>query len=186
MALDKLLEHEAQGEIERIRAEARDRAGQILAQAQERAQALVESRARLLDTQRQAGLVRARSAADLELNAARLTAGEQGLSQVYALVESQLRDISGLPEYREILARLLTQARQAIPDAEAVEVSPQDLTVAQGLVTDLPVRANPGVQGGVRVVARGGKSGITNTLPGRLERVRAELAPQVSRLLAGE
>ena len=38
----------------------------------------------------------------------------------------------------------------------------------------------------VRVVARGGKSGITNTLPGRLERVRAELAPQVSRLLAGE
>ncbi|MCP2014148.1 V/A-type H+-transporting ATPase subunit E [Deinococcus sp. HSC-46F16] len=186
MALDKLLENEAQLEIERIRAEARDRAAQILAQAQERAQALVESRARLLDTQRQAGLVRARSAADLELNAARLTAGEQGLSQVYALVESQLGDIARLPEYREILARLLAQARDAIPDAEAVEVSPQDLAVAQGLVSDLPVRENPAISGGVRVVARGGKSGITNTLPGRLERVRAELAPQVSRLLAGE
>ena len=31
-----------------------------------------------------------------------------------------------------------------------------------------------------------GMSGITNTLPGRLERVKGELAPQVSRLLAGE
>ncbi|WP_027459962.1 V-type ATP synthase subunit E [Deinococcus murrayi] len=184
--LDKLLEQEAQGEIERIRAEARDRAGQILAQAQERAQALLESRTRQLETRRQAELVRARSAAELELNAARLTASEQGLAQVYALVEGHLRDITRLPEYREILSRLLAQARDAIPDAEVVEVNPEDLELAQSLVSDLAVRANPAVVGGVRVVARGGKSGITNTLPGRLERVRAELAPQVSRLLAGE
>jgi V/A-type H+-transporting ATPase subunit E len=34
------------------------------------------------------------------------------------------------------------------------------------------------------VLANGGKSGITNTLAGRLERVKGELAPQISRLLA--
>lgn len=186
MALDKLLEHEAQGEIERIRAEARDRAQQILASARERAEALLDSRRRAIESQRQAGLVRARSAADLELNAARLSAGEASLREVYALVDAQLAEIIRLPEYREILARLIAEARQAIPDAEAVEVNPQDLPLARELVTDLVVRENPGIQGGVRVVARGGKSGITNTLPGRLERVRADLAPQVSRLLAGE
>lgn len=186
MALDKLLEHEAQGEIERIRAEARDRAQQILASARERAEALLESRRRLLETQRQAELVRARSAAELELNAARLTASEQGMAEVYRLVEGHLRDITRLPEYREILARLIAEARQAIPEAEAVEVNPADVALARELVPDLPVRENPAIQGGVRVVARGGKSGITNTLAGRLDRLRGELAPQVSRLLAGE
>ena len=184
MALDKLLENEAQTEIERIRAEARDRAAQILADARERAQALVESRQRALETQRQAGIVRARSAADLELSAARLNAGEQGMKAVYDLVEGQLRDIALLPEYREILARLLWQAREAIPDAEAVEVNPAEIAVARELVTDIPVRENPAISGGVRVVARGGKSGITNTLSGRLDRLRGELAPQVSRILS--
>ncbi|MBB5234883.1 V-type ATP synthase subunit E [Deinococcus budaensis] len=186
MALDKLLEHEAQADIERIRAEARDRAQAILAGAQERARSLIESRTRALETQRQAGLVRARSAADLELSASRLGANEQGLTEVYALVEQQLRDITRLPEYRQILGRLIAQAREAIPNAEAVEVNPADAALARELVLDVPVRENPGIVGGVRVVTGGGKSGITNTLPGRLERVKGELAPQVSRLLAGE
>jgi len=184
MALDKLLENEAQAEIERVRAEARDRAARILADARERAEALVASRQRALDTQRQAGIVRARSAADLELSAARLNAGEHGMKAVYDLVQGQLRDITTLPEYREILARLLWQAREAIPDAEAVEVNPAELGVARELVTDIPVRENPAISGGVRVVARGGKSGITNTLSGRLDRLRGELAPQVSRMLS--
>ncbi|MEF2279346.1 V-type ATP synthase subunit E [Deinococcus sp. YIM 134068] len=186
MALDKLLEHEAQAEIERVRAEARDRAGMILAGARERAQSLIDSRTRALETQRQAGLVRARSSADLELSAARLNAGEQGLGQVYGMVEQYLQGITQAPEYREILGRLITEARQAIPDAEAVEVNPAEVALARELVPDLPVRENPAIRGGVRLLARGGKSGITNTLGGRLERVKAELAPQVSRLLAGE
>ncbi|MCV5746234.1 hypothetical protein OFN42_39105, partial [Escherichia coli] len=83
-------------------------------------------RARALEAQRQAGLVRARSAADLELSAARLTASEQGMREVYGLVEGHLRDITRLPEYREILSRLLAEARQAVPDAEAVEVNPAE------------------------------------------------------------
>ncbi|BDP42726.1 v-type ATP synthase subunit E [Deinococcus aetherius] len=186
MALDKLLENEAQSEIERIRAEARERSARILADARERAQSLLDSRTRALETQRQSGLVRARSAADLELSASRLNAGEQGLGQVYGMVEQYLQGITQAPEYREILGRLITEARQAIPNPEAVEVNPAEAALARELVTDLPVRENPGVVGGVRVVARGGKSGITNTLGGRLEQVRSDLAPQISRLLAGE
>ena len=184
MALDKLLEQEAQGEIERIRAEAASRAQAIIAQAQEQAQALLDSRTRALETQRQAGLVRARSAADLELNAARLSAGQSGMTQVYDLVHQQLGEITRAPEYRDILGRLIWQAREVVTDAEAVEVNPAEAHLARELVRDLVVRENPAIQGGVRVVARGGKSGITNTLAGRLERVKGELAPQVSRLLS--
>lgn len=184
MALDKLLANEAQLEIDRIRAEAQGRADQIIAEATEKANAMIESRTRALENQRQAGLVRARSAADLEANAARLSANEAGVSQVYGLVGDYLNNISGMSEYRDILGRLIQEARQMVPDAEAVEVAPGDVGVARIVVQDIPVRENASIQGGARVVARGGKSGVTNTLPGRLERVKAELAPQVNRILA--
>lgn len=184
MALDKLLENEAQSEIERIRAEAKGRAQKIVADAQERAQGMIESRTRSIEAQRQAGLVRARSAADLDLNASRLSASESGMTQVYGLVNDYLKGISGAPEYRDILSRLILQARDAVPDAEAIEVNPADIGLGRILVQDIPVRENPQIQGGVRVIARGGKSGITNTLAGRLERVKADLAPQINRILA--
>lgn len=184
MALDKLLENEAQAEIERIRAEARGRAEIILAEANERANTLIESRQRAMETQRQANLVRAKSAADLESNAARLNASEAGVGKVYQTVQGYLDGVVIAPEYRDILGRLIREARQMVPDAEAVEVNPKELEMARQLVTDLEVRGNPNIQGGTRVVARGGKSGITNTLAGRLERVRADLAPQISRMLA--
>ncbi|MFC3862606.1 V-type ATP synthase subunit E [Deinococcus antarcticus] len=184
MALDKLLENEAQAEIDRIRAEARGRAEKIIADARERAQAMLESRQRALESQRQAGLVRARSAADLEMSAARLSASESGMTQVYDVVNQYLGGISSAPEYRDILHRLVQEARQAVPDAEAVEVNPQDVGLGRILVQDIPVRENANITGGVRVIARGGKSGITNTLAGRLERVKADLAPQINRILA--
>ena len=184
MALDKLLENEAHAEIERIRAEARGRAEQIVADARERAESLLHSRQRQLDTQRQAGLVRARSAADLELNASRLTASESGVTQVYQMVEDYLSSVTQAPEYSSILARLIQQGLEAVPDAEAIEVNPAEMDIARPLVGGVELRENRNIRGGVRVVARGGKSGVTNTLAGRLERVKAEMAPQISRMLA--
>lgn len=184
MALDKLLENEAQAEIERIRAEARGRAEQIVADARERAESLLQSRQRLIETQRQAGLVRARSAADLELSASRLTASESGVTQVYAMVEDYLGSVTQAPEYGNILSRLIQQGLEAVPDAEAIEVNPAELEIARPFVSGVELRENRSIRGGVRVVARGGKSGVTNTLAGRLERVKAEMAPQISRMLA--
>ena len=186
MALDKLLENEAQAEIERVRAEARAEAERILAEARAQAQEQVDSRRRVLDKQYQAGLTRARSSADLDLNAARLSASEEGIAQVYGLVEQQLRDISGLPAYREILGRLLNEARQAVPEADVAEVNPRDVDLLRSLVSDLEVRGNPGIEGGVRLVSNGGKSGITNTLMGRLNTLRGSLTPDVRQMLTGE
>lgn len=184
MALDKLLENEAQQEIERIRAEARAQADKIVSDARERAENLLASRQRALETQHQAGLVRARSAADLEMNAARLTASEAGVTQVYRMVDDYLGNITSAPEYGNILSRLIQQGLEAVPDAEAIELNPAEAQQARHLVSGVEIRENPAIKGGVRVVARGGKSGVTNTLAGRLERVRAEMAPQISRMLA--
>lgn len=184
MALDKLLEHEANAEIEQIRAHARGRAEKILAEANERAAALVESRQRQLEANYQAGIVRARSAADLECNAARLSASEGGLQKAYELARGHLSTVITAPEYRDILGKLIKQAHELVPDAEAIEVHPSEVSSVRALADGLEVRENENIQGGVRVVAKGGKSGVTNTLLGRLERVKSELAPEVSRILA--
>ena len=184
MALDKLLENEAQAEIERIRAEARGRADQLLADARERADALIASRQRALENQRQAGLVRARSAADLNVNASRLSASDAGVSEVYRVVDEYLRNVTGAPEYGNILSRLIQEGLQAVPDAEAIELNPDEIGLARHMVTGVELRENRSIRGGVRVVSRGGKSGVTNTLAGRLERVKAEMAPQINRMLA--
>ncbi|WP_420595390.1 V-type ATP synthase subunit E [Deinococcus sp.] len=184
MALDKLLENEAQSEIERIRAEARDRAQAIVREAQEQAQTLLDSRRRALDNQRLSALTRARSSADLERSASRLNAGESGMSRAFETAKHELMEVTRAPEYRDILSRLIAEARAVVPNAEAIEVHPNEAHVAREIVTDLEVRENYNVQGGVRVVANGGKSGVTNTLQGRLERLQGTLAPQVSRILS--
>ena len=184
MALDKLLENEAQSEIERIRAEARDRAASIIREAEEQAQTLLDSRARALETQAQASLTRARSAADLERSASRLNAGESGMSRAFQTAQHELMAVTRAPEYKDILTRLIEEARAVVPNAEAIEVHPNEAHVAREIVTDLEVRENYNVQGGVRVIAGGGKSGVTNTLQGRLERLKGTLAPQVSRILS--
>ena len=184
MALDALLENEARAEIERVRAEGRARAREIVEGANARAQTLIENRQRSLDAQRAASLTRARSAADLEMSAARLNAGENGLKRAFELAERQLREVQSAPDYREILSRLIQEARAALRDVELLEVNPADVALARQLAPDLEVRENPAISGGVRAVAKGGKSGITNTLPGRLERVRGSLAPQIAKLLS--
>ena len=38
----------------------------------------------------------------------------------------------------------------------------------------------------VRLVSHGGKSGITNTLMGRLQALRGQLTPEIRQLLTGE
>lgn len=188
MALDKLLENEAQAEIERIRADAQARAEQIVAGARERARTLVESRTRQLDNQRQAELVRARSAADLDSNAQRLTSSDTLQTQAFKVSEQYLHSSVTSPEYPVILAKLISEGLQVLPNAEAVEAALNEHdAVRQALAQlgrTLDVRVNEQVKTGVRLVGPGGKSSIQNTLTGRLDRVRGELAPQISRLLA--
>ncbi|PTA68779.1 V-type ATP synthase subunit E [Deinococcus arcticus] len=188
MALDKLLENETQQEIEQIRAQAQARAEEIVAQAQERARTLIESRTRQLDSARQAELVRARSAADLDSNAQRLSASDSLQAQAFATSEGYLQGAAQSPEYPMILVRLLEEALTVLPGARVVEAATAEHGAVHQALSQLgrslEVRANEQIRTGVRLVGADGKSSVQNTLLGRLERVRGELAPQISRLLA--
>ncbi|MDV6374371.1 V-type ATP synthase subunit E [Deinococcus arenicola] len=191
MALDKLLENEAQTEIERIRAGARGQADAIVAASRERAEALVSGRTRALENARQAGLVRARSAADLDSNAQRLAATDTLQTQAFQTAEQYIRSSVSAPEYPQIMIKLISEGLQALPGATIVETqtSEQDavrraLDFLGGEASTLEMRVNDSVQTGVRLLGPDGKTSIQNTLVGRLQRVREELAPQITRLLA--
>ncbi|MGI8748835.1 MAG: V-type ATP synthase subunit E [Deinococcus sp.] len=187
MSLAEILETEIQGEIEQIRRTAFERSEQILAEARERAATLVESRQRALEQEKAAALTRARSAADLDSNAQRLSAADTLQSRAFQEAETQLRAIPQHPEYRQILLRLLQEAHAALPTAEAVEANPAELDAVRGAVGELglnlEVRPNSSVATGVRLVGLGGKTSIQNTLLGRLQSGRETLSAQVSRLL---
>ena len=187
MSLADILESEIQGEISSIAQQANTRAAEIVARAQEQAQTLIDSRTRLLANEKAAGLTRAKSAADLDSNAQRLSASDSLQTRAFQEAESQLRVIPQHPEYPQIVVRLLQEAHTALPTAEAIETSSSELEAvrqaAQQLGIHTEVRANDSVVTGVRLVGAGGKTSIQNTLLGRLQAGRETLSAQVSRLL---
>lgn len=187
MSLGDILEAEIQGEITRIRQEAQARAEAIVAQAQERAQNMIESRQRALSTDLAAGLTRARSAADLDANAQRLAAGDTLQVQAFQTAEQYLQDVTHAPEYPQVLVKLIQESLEALPSAEVIESAPAEhdaVRQALGMLgRHMELRANESVRTGVRLVGPGGRTSVQNTLLGRVNSGRAELSAQVSRLL---
>ncbi len=188
MSLGDILETEIQGEIARIREQAQTNADQIIAQAQERARTMLESRQRALHTDYAAGLTRARSAADLDANAQRLAAGDTLQVQAFQTAQAHLSQIPSLPEYPQVLAKLIQEALTALPNAQVIEAASSEHDAVRASLAQLgrhlDLRANESVKTGVRLVGENGKTSVQNTLLGRLSAAQGELSAQVSRLLA--
>lgn len=189
--LSALLEKEASTEIEAILSEARDRASELTARATSEAASLEMARSRAVKAQREALMVRARSAAQLEASSLRLTAQHDGVQAVFeaarAKVDELVNDRQG---YSAVFGKLLTEAiaGAAGQPLQALVVSPSDADLARQAAAaaglDLPVETDEEVAGGVRL-RTANHSVIENTLYGRLDALRGELASEVSAALFG-
>lgn len=188
MSLGDILEQEIQGEITQIRAGAQEKAAQIVSEAQERAQNLVDSRKRALETDYAAGLTRARSAADLDSNAQRLAASDTLQVKAFQTAQQFISSMVSAPEYPQVLTKLISEGLDALPTAEVIETSAAEQDAVRqalaGLGRDMDVRVNDTVKTGVRLLGSGGKTSVQNTLLGRLEAARPTLSAEVSRMLA--
>ncbi len=187
--LSTLLEKEASAEIEAILSEARSRASEILAEARSEADALVSARERAAKAQREAALVRARSAAQLEASSLRLRAQHDGVQGVFGAVRDKLDAlVEDQGAYAPVFAKLLAQALEGVggQGVEAVQVAASDRAMAEKAVrdagVDAPVETADDIRGGVRLRTRS-RSIVENTLFGRLEALRGELASEVSQAL---
>lgn len=185
--LAALLDKEAGAEIEAIVEEARQRASSIIDEAKREAEAVAARHARQAEQQREALLVRAQSAAQLEASSMRLNAQQNAIQQVFDAVESEVTslvsDSERYPAVFEALLREATSAQDGAPDK--VVVNPSDADLAKSSVEKLgvnaPVESADDVTGGVRLVY--GKTHIENTLSGRLDALRDDLASDVAHVL---
>ena len=188
--LAALLDKEASAEIDAILSEARSRASEITAAAEEEAKNTLAQREKVLAQQHEAALVRARSAAQLEAASMRLRAQHEAVESVFAQVR---RDIAALVKdkkrYRPVLAELIKAAADGVGSSGnlIVTVHPDEADVAEAALTDLgytaKVEADPGIEAGARLRAKGANVTLENTLYGRLEALTGELASEVSRVL---
>jgi len=187
--LSALLDREAGAEIEAIVAEARERASALAAKAQAEAEQLLAQRQRAAELGREATLVRAHSAAQLEASALKLRAQHAAVEGVFDLARTRLTSLSGDPaRYAGVLAKLLGEAVEAVgpADVAAIQTAPADVATVVGEVARLglqaPVEADGALAQGVRVVSKR-RSAVENTLSTRLSALEGELAADVSRAL---
>ncbi len=189
--LSTLLAKEASTEIEAILSEANERAAQITEAARTEAESIVADRERRAKAQREASLVRARSAAQLEASAIRLRAQHEGVRGVFDDVRRRLDElVADESRYPAVFEKLLEQAVAATRDVgvAGIEVAPADEQLARAAAQKLGVSAEVStaddVKGGVRVrTAR--RSAVENTVYDRLDAMTGELASEVSQALFG-
>jgi vacuolar-type H+-ATPase subunit E/Vma4 len=188
--LAALLEKEASAEIEAMLSEARKRASEIVATAKSEAESIATQRERGAKTQHESMLVRAKSAAQLEASSLKLNAQHRAVESVVAAARTQIDALSkDEKQYEGVLGNLLKEAFGAVGNQAAnvasLVVNSQDKSLAERIASGLglsgKVKTDDSVQGGVRLLS--GSNVIENTLSGRLNALREELASEISQIL---
>lgn len=185
-----ILEKEAAAEIERVLADARTQAEQLVAQAAEEAQTYLAAQRQRLDAERKAAQVRAQSAAQVKASALILQAKDQAIAEVFAAAEAELSRVQqDRSRYAAVLRGLIREAAGGLTGRITVEVNPKDLDLARQAVKELKldaeVRPADDVSGGARLISDDGRFIVENTLVSRVERVKALLTPEIAALLWG-
>ena len=188
--LAALLEKEAGAEVESILSEARKRASEIVAKAEDDAKAMTAQRERTSQSQAEAARVRAASSAQLEASSMKLRAQHTVVEGVFEAAETELRTLQkDEKRYTTVFSALLDEAVDALGGRDEVAkviVNPADEKRAKeaakkhGLEGE--VETDAAVEGGVKLKARSNVT-VENSLFDRLRSAREELASEVSKLL---
>jgi V/A-type H+-transporting ATPase subunit E len=188
--LAALLDKEASAEIEAILSEARSRASEIVAEANEEAKAIKAQRERAAQLQYEAALVRAKSAAQLEASSLKLRAQHEVVEAVFTRARDEIAKLTkDQARYAKVLVALIEEAAEGLPaDGELeVLVHPDEIASAkkalESVKLNATVREDASVATGVRLRVKGSSTTLENTLLGRLEALRGELASEVARTL---
>lgn len=188
--LSALLEKEASAEIEAILSEANERASEIVSKAKEEAASIASQISRSAASQAEALVVRAKSAAQLESSSLRLKAQHGVVENVMEAVKAKITALKG-KAYEETLGKLLKEATASVNGkVKELIVNPKDLKLAEKLLADEGLKAvissSESIEAGLRLKAEGSNVSIENSLMGRLNALKDELASDVSRVLFGK
>jgi vacuolar-type H+-ATPase subunit E/Vma4 len=187
-----------------IMVEAREEAGQLQAEAKEKADAIRKRAQEEAEMERKAILDRAREDADrlrsqssatsqLKARSAQLEQREKILNDVFDEVRKQLDGVKKRPDYGAIATMLaheaLTQLNATEAEVQADDVAQKALKLDE-LSKELNGKFSFGKKleegTGVVVSAAGGKLHYDNTLETRLSRLQGSLRSSVYKMLMGE
>lgn len=189
--LSALLDKEASTEIEAILSEARARASEIIAKAEEDAKAITAQRERQSQSQSDAARIRAESSAQLESSSLRLRSQHAAVEKIFEAVEGELQVLTkDYSRFAPMMATLLGEAVEAIGGNDRVGkviVNPEDVRVVNDAVLRVGldpklVETSGSVRGGVKLKAKNNIT-VENSLYQRLNVAREELASEVSKML---
>ena len=187
----QLLEREARVERDKVLSEAREKAQEIRAAAENDAAGISAETRRGLEGERAQILNRATSAASLRAAALVLEAKDQAIREVFQRAAEELKRASEDPERRrDMLRTLLAEAIQGLQTEGAIlEVPRGDAEAAReicrALGLSLEIRENPEISGGVRITTKDRRVVVENTVSSRLARTRAALVSRVAEILWG-
>lgn len=191
--LATLLDKEAGAEIEAILSEARQRASEIHAKAEDDAKAIMAQRQRSLTSQAEAASVRVKSAAQLEAASLRLKAQQQAIETAFAKAEEEIYAlIQNRDRYASVLQALLSELLGSLDSATISEVRahPDDIELLSGLLEEQGISADliadTQIVGGVKVSSSQTHMSVQNSLLERVQSSREELASEVARILLRE
>jgi V/A-type H+-transporting ATPase subunit E len=184
-----LLEREAAAERAQVLADAQAQAAAIRDGARGEAEAYLATARARMEAEARAALVKAQSTAQLRAASMVLQAKEEEIARVFARAEEELAKVARDAErYPAVLRAFIEEGLQGVAGPAVATVNPGDVAAAEAVArgrAEVTVRADPAVQGGVRVATPDGRFVVTNTLASRLDRARPTLAAEVAKILWG-
>lgn len=171
---------QVEAEREAHLAEARERASQIRADAEQEAQASREAALKAAAQEKELLDLRLRQKAQAEASKAELAMRNETVEAVMRRVEAEIKSIVEGPNFPKILDALLTSLMDAAGDGEYVVLAPEKHVdhVRQWLESHghsgVPVEGSPSAWDGVALQDHAKTYRISNTLTGRYRRVGQE------------
>lgn len=186
MALEEILEAiaaEADDEVRQILADAEQRAHAIVAEANTEAAAEAERLSHSKDDAAEVTARRITSRAHLDAARARRAARESIYDDALRRAREGLEEVRATPGYDDMLRRLIAEALGVVPDAQLAQVDESDVDAARHHLAEAGssarVEAAPVPWGGVILTADG--CVVHNDLESRLRRANQHL-----RFIAGD
>lgn len=192
MALEDMLqalEEEGSAECERVLSQAKDRAEEIIKEAKEEGVVVKKEHMSKIDILLKAERSRVMNEASFAVKKAIIKAKDSLIARTFDEISSEIGKIRGTPSYKEVFAKLASEALSNTKGKLVVSVDPKDAELAEsvlkGMGVDYELRTDLQCCGGLTVTTQDGRVTYVNTLDSRLEKARLVLKSQVASVLFG-
>jgi vacuolar-type H+-ATPase subunit E/Vma4 len=186
--LIKVIEREAEAEIQRILEASHKDARESIEQAKAQATELEQKFRDDSQSWEKTELAKAGSAANLQAMAILLEAKSRIIDGIFQAAYQKIKTTPP-DRYQKALKNMLREAAEDLPGETVVLTSPGDLKMVQDLVKAAKLKAevkpDPRVQEGIIMSDKSGSHSVLNRFSDRLERARPSLVARISETLWG-